>query len=824
MKRSLFAAASLILLAVSALAQTPILTVAPGAAHAPAPPVLRVAPIARAFAASDARLGGYLPPARYSLTYPAGVVPAIAAPLTSTGGTVTNQVVSRLPTGQYQVSYVPTLSPGAVKMTISDAKKGLSTSVYSTYTIDYAVVPASPFSDYGFRFQHAARGNVFVKPAAPGLIFYNEDKRAASYEARDFRGALIDKGAAPVGAYPSLPLPKLTRPGWYLVDLLAANGDCLASTAVSVVPPDDPTTNLQTLDGVLRYSTSGTHGNENEDMNCRAWASAAGPARLAIDNPASPNISAITADAQAEISLYINGRNGQATDPVNPRELYVNDQSFDANFPAQVAGLTQVAAALKNLGVRVNYAGRNEPGGNPNASFLPQVQAYYAGVKAGDPAANVLGFEAVNASSPGVESLLAAGGGAVIDGYGFHDYNSAGARTMDAMVGMLTRTGQQGKPRWMTEGGFTMAQYGVGTPWRAGSQWCEQMMLYPRYNLPPERVSYWFTRAFYTFQTYLENQDGSYNPQALWFRRQATECWGTKFASAYTFGAGGSALWTGNRYDAPAGSAKAGQSVSVFFGNGARGGVLRLTVTGASVPSSLVGADAWGNTATLPIIGGVATLPPGDGLIYYVRHATALTLTPLGTDYGVNLAAAGTITTPTNQDHAATLLNGSRALWSSDSQFFNRGGRTDSFLAGDTVYPYTLTVTLPSAATVHHLIVTTARPYQSQCGIIRASVYTSASLTGALVYQGDISQPAQGLERFRNQGTFATHYTDQYPLDCAFDVPLTGTAQRVMLRVWETTPGGQGDMTAALYGGQPSVDVTQRKSVTAVSATGLEVY
>ncbi len=808
----------------------------------------------------------------YTADYPAGVTPIGAAPLVGVNGVVSNQVVSRLPSGQYRVTFAAQIAAVGGKMTVRDTvNPALSADLFRTFGLAQNQHPDTSAPFWGFRVgaiyadPSAQNGRVFLGSAVPSVMVYNGDGKITGWEARDFAGNVVATGGPPALGYTSIQIPEVAgKPNSYRVWFLGRDvpgfGNAIACTNFNVIPEDAPdgsdmATNYHPLGYQPAFGPSpGGFQLPNEWLQARVYAGVAGPQRISVPDAANPDIVGLSAYIIGAVNAQITGNDGTAANPADPGILFCNFFNLDCNYPDQVAGVTRAVAAFYALGVRY-FAGRNEPGGNPNSSFIPQMRAFYNAVKAGHPDAQVCGVESVQpyapahdkaGNVPSLENLFAAGGGDYIDVFSYHLYgNSAwadssigsdidqGLRMLAAQEAFLTRHGQQHKERLMTEQGAVQAAFGVTSPWACAAGWWTQLMVMDARGQKTSHECYWFTAASDPeWQVQLRNSDGSYNPQILWMRRRAVECWSANCTGTLDFGRGGGSLWFATNWQGV--GARQGRNVALIYGKGGyRREGLRIAVSGPNVPATLTGANAWGAETILPVVSGVVTLPPGDGLGYYLRYPASVTLSPL-TGLGPNLALGRPVIAPTNQTQAQSLTDGVGAvLWSSDSAWFAHGTPvgSDVFIAGDTALPYRLCVDLGAGdagqpPALSRLIASTAVPYQSACGILSCKVFTADDMAGPLLYQGSFSQSGNGLERLTNNGTLGTNYTDYFPaqtkINMAFAAP--GRHRYAVLEIDDVSLGTAGNALSAGYGGQPSISLDQRHTPPNITLRQLEVY
>lgn len=799
------------------------------------------------------RIGGHTP-AQKIVTYSNGYKPVGAAPLAAAGGTVTGQSVSQSMDGNWRVAFTPAPAFYYLKMTVWDVLAGPNASVdlYPTFAQDFAGPPSLSTQFRGFRFTLPSappsdfpppRGNVFQFPQAPAMQIDNSDGKLVSYEVREWRtGRTVSTGPVP-GSYPVVayaPPPGGFPFGAYQVFVYGAVSLFGYGTVVSdtffIVAPNDLSTGLfQPGDPAYLGGPNGNHPDTNAYAS--AYMAGAGCARLDVQDAANPDIPALVNFVNSQKLTYGSYRDG------TPRPgcvTVVNWPNLRPEVPGQLAGVTAVARALTPLGVTW-YAPTNEPGGCPSdVLYAGVIRQFAQAVRAGDPAAKVLAFESVFPYTPGMEAILDALGPGVIDGFSMHTYDAVGTvsnglRVMGQMRGMLERTGYGAVPVFMTEQGVYPASYGVQHPRVAIQQFATHMMVMDRMGLPPANVLYWSTQGgFNEHQTGISLVNESFTPPALWYRRRAVEALEVNFVSGYDFGAGGNSVWFGNRFD---GFGKmAGLAVSIFYGMGTHGSVLRLSVSGANVPASLVYADANGNETVMPVTSGVVTTPPNvDGNLFYIRHATGLTLTPTGTNYGPNIALNAAVVTLASPAEASKLTDGIirgggdpywepnlEVPWASDSLVsISPYGQCH----GDTPLPCTIEVNLGGVKTLSRVIVRLPPAVQNFGGLIDAAIETSRDGITWTPF-GHISQPANTLEIYSNRGTYATHATDYWAGAYTFNVASASPVQADHFRlvVKDCTQGGMGDAVAAGFGGQPSIDATQTGTVKTFSISQIEGY
>ena len=728
------------------LITTPTLITAPGQSHAPAPPVLIAAPSAAALPLALSYTGAYIGGAASArtLTLPAGLPPLPANPLVSVGGTVTNQVVTTLPDGRQQVTFGVAVAGGQggkVAVSLPSLPALAPALFFNTGGFDHSRPPGSR------AVTSANKGNVFTgaTPAAcaPVLTFANADGKVVAYKVISaVNGSVAAQGTVPAGA--SSVSPALSAFGPYYVYVLGAAsqgqyGPVLGATAFGLVPTPLAGINLPGLPPKSAFVQSAPFF--DADAAQSGWMQA-GPERYSIYNAAAPEgeLPNLIVNINAEKASYVTGLDGTLADPVRGRPIFVNFVGF-SNAPGEAAGITRAVARLYPLGV-IYFEGKNEP--TPNADSVALLRAFYAAVKAGNPNAQVIGPAFVTATA-GLDSFLAGcSGNYPFDELSFHAYNAVngdydmGERVMSQQDAFLAKYGLQTRRRWQTEQSPPAGLSGLNNPIRPVAWLAAQTLVFERHHQPIETSYYWHHRANgdWGFPSWAENFDGSFTGTALFLRQFAEQTWCKPFASAYDFGPANS-LWYGDRFDGQ--GPAAGQSVSVFAGKQTQGERLTLALSGPNIPNSLTAVDAYGNPTTYAVVktqsgDNQVTLDGNNSPVCYIAHSNSLTLSPVGTDWGANLALNAPVIVPTNQSTASRITNGvwengydfSARAWGSDPAWMASSDQQGA-VSAPTALPYSVIIDLGADKAFSRVVFGGPPLWQNMSSIVSARVYTAAA-------------------------------------------------------------------------------------------------
>lgn len=388
--------------------------------------------------------------------------------------------------------------------------------------------------------------------------------------------------------------------------------------------------------------------------------------------------------------------------------------AFPNGTIGEAAGVQTVVNALKS---RVTWwETRNEPDTSVSAAdYITELTEFRTAVLTADPTAKILGPGVVTLNGTRrtwLTDFFAAGGGALIDGFSFHDYNTGGSdiqlarRCYDEIETLLTTYGQQAKPRWMTEWGTFAAMDGVNVSRVQARQTMIATLMHDQFGVPKERTFWFYDRShgFWTFSSFLQNEVDDLYPVATMLRVFAEEVLGKTYAAELDFGTVENDVYIGNRY-----TSVAGDSLAIVSA-GRTDGSVTLAVTGAS---SLTVVDHFGNTSTVVVSGGSATVAVGNEPVY-VRVPSGVTATVTPRTYGTNIALTAT----------ATASAGSRVSRVNDG-LFETSYYYDSDSVLSTEFPH-YNATLPAwvqldwggAQTFNTVIVHCPNPWQFQTSLL----------------------------------------------------------------------------------------------------------
>lgn len=478
------------------------------------------------------------------------------------------------------------------------------------------------------------------------------------------------------------------------------------------------------------------------------------------------------------------------------------------------SGVTQVVTTLYPDITR--YEG---PSNEPSVSdeMVHQMRLFYGAVKAGNASAKVLGNSqvAINASS-GLATFLSLGGGSWIDEFSFHDYNTGTGgdlglmrRSYDHMVADLTAYGQQNKPRWMTEFGFFLPVYGVFHPRRA--RWQIAIDLFrERYGVPRERHSHFYdvSHGFWSFPSWFANGNGSLLPTVALWRVLSEETFGMTYTSAYDFGTTGNNIYAGQRYDG------ASSGCAVFWAASPLD-VSQVVLDVAGV-ASLTVSDAWGNTSTVPVVNGRATIPTSD-LPTYIRIPSSATVTVrsfgtwpalTGTRLGEQLAGPNAVKTTTGSPANLHLISNGR--W--ENGYYLDGGTE---YHDTSALPASYTMTFPAQARFDRVVIWSGFCWQSMSTLLDFDVQTldanGTTWTTQVTrnYAAECSSLLHGADSSDTGTQRETYWPERWIFDLPLPAPVATSGLRIVAR--QASYGGEPDSACITSGGQGAT--TQRTTL-----------
>jgi hypothetical protein len=461
------------------------------------------------------------------------------------------------------------------------------------------------------------------------------------------------------------------------------------------------------------------------------------------------------------------------------------------------------------------FEGRNEPQVTTvYADYYPELQAYANTVHAVSASALVMGPCPIYVhGGPGsynglawVDGLLGLGGGSYIDVFSFHNYNSGDLpsmrKSMDDLETVLTKYGQQDKPRYVTEFGSRFAAvYGSWEHRLQTQKVMFELHMLEQYKVPKEHTSYFYDIAhgFWDFPSWVvcaEFAESNPNPMVATVRVWSEELFGKAFAARLDFGTIENDHWLGSRFDHPSN----GTSVVALQSDG-RAGQVTLAVTGAT---SLNWVDPWGNVATKTVTGGLAVFDV-DSLPIYVRLPAGVTAVPEIVKYGIEVVRAqfATASANTNTSDAAQGIDG--VIGTTDTVF-----ETDAIYQGveGTAPPSWFQIDFPATTRFDRVVVHCPDPWQHDCSLLAFELQTWNGSTWDT--RVSVSEPAATYQWTSSKASGACFTDSYYSRKHLWVLQLVSAVATTKVRVYAT------DYT---YGSGATVDTTNGAGL-AGGATG----
>lgn len=458
-----------------------------------------------------------------------------------------------------------------------------------------------------------------------------------SWYLRSYYGTLVTSGtltgATSINLGSSLPC------GWYRLHLTQGTSDATYGTAAgagqfSVVPANAHFPTITTA------QDSGKRGQFGDDCIVRGVTGICTYRNALTDPTNSSYETSAAANRVLDASWY-----NSVADPVRPRPSYGMFTSGLSNPTWATAAVPVIQRLYDNSGIEY-YEVRNEPNfAESGSATATEMQNFYNTVKSARTGAKAVGPAPVNISEnliqmPGPPTVstsywhnfgaaVAAMNPVPLDAISFHAYNSVlgdlslGRRSFDNLVSVLTEYGLQNLPRFHSEQGYFALNSGVLTP-RQQAQWTMQLiLLQEQYNVPKEHFMY-FTMADtsdYTYPSEMTTGDCNAFPLAAMGRTLSAEVYGKAFTAALDFGSPGNDMMLGSRYTDP----NTGDQLLALQAAGSTDLAVDLTVTGAS---TLTTVDCFGNTGTVTVTAGKASVPTAMEPVY-VRVPSGVTAVPM---------------------------------------------------------------------------------------------------------------------------------------------------------------------------------------------------
>ncbi len=295
----------------------------------------------------------------------------------------------------------------------------------------------------------------------------------------------------------------------------------------------------------------------------------------------------------------------------------------------------------------------------PNFSLSPEeyvkgAQPLYDMIHKVDPNAKVLGPAIVSLDLGWMERFYKAGGGATCDIISLHDYE--GHESIDpfhwqwkipAMRELMAKNGDGKKDIWQTE----RAMSGVRGDNFLGPAQAVRVTLHrdllESLGIPPLHNSHYYLNegGYGPVPTYLWSNSGPH-PGALALRTRAALTKDLQYKGALDFGPNGNKMFMGLRYDG------SGTSTIVLRNLGTNEQKINIIMSGNRLNLS----DAFGNTQSLPLQNGKATVTIGQ-LPLYVQLTPNQKFEVPKMDFGKNLAPQAKFSYSAKAEGDFALLN-----------------------------------------------------------------------------------------------------------------------------------------------------------------------
>lgn len=654
--------------------------------------------------------------------------------------------------------------------------------------------------------ESAKRSNLFTRGADQVVLRASNAHGGAlvhpsAYEVLDIYGRLLRVGTV---AGPTISLgPASDWPlGWFRLRLVGARVDPIfgnaygaATFAVIDPSPDFPP--------VPAWGTPGSAIDvlgDGQDFVMRGLLDT-GCARLSIQDAANPEQEArgFLRNVQFDRSWWLDPA---YADPVRPHAHFVSFPNGTSSA-AQLAGVTR---AVQTMYPAVQWF--EGPSNEPDNSIPPQqtatrLQAFARAVKEGNPAAKVLGpcLVTVNQSATAYwSSLLATGAGRVLDGVSTHLYNCVngdpwlGDATMGPWDALLRRHGVGHLPRWNTETGDLLTDYGSYHPRRQLRWSIVRLLEQERWGIPKERSYYFYdaSHGFWGFPSWLEGQQpgqaaADLQPIAVAMRALSLALRGTTFAEQLDFGAAASQVLRGYVFR---GAART--TVALFTA-----GTVQLSVRLGVSATSASGRDVFGNAVPATPADGVVDLSIGE-LPVYLELPGGAAVRPL--EVGDGLLAPG----PNLARRARPATNGSPTglskvnagrQFSSYLENNDLGGPGSPWYDSTGTFPALLSLTWPSTRTVRRAVIFFSPPWHQNSAPVRFAFQVLAADGStwqthyAYANQTATSAPFADIITGCTRETF---YDEQWVFNIVLPSPVRTRAVRI-------------DVAATTFGGDPDV-------------------
>lgn len=659
------------------------------------------------------------------------------------------------------------------------------------------------------------------------IVFTLKGTAADRFEVRDYWGEVVDQG--PPAASMTL---KAQPPGWYKLYIFAKP---LAKPVL-----DTRTQQEQDLAGDTNEGRKKKEADGQAAWQYRQWyGDAVGGTTFVVvrDNPNFPKLPAKGTYPPGEGDEAMRGVSGMgpqrhSADAAKPeesiqkldseiaadRELYLPFDparkrvlmiAFGGGTKGRLDGVRKIVEHFKN-DVKY-YEPRNEPnfGANGTDFAKNEMTDFFKTVKSVDPSLKVIGPGTVSIAPGGsglgfIEDFFKAGGADLIDGFSFHAYNaingdlSLGRRSMDNLLALLKKYNADKKELWQTEQGYMACVYGAYQPHLQGRWTMVEMMLFEQYGLPKEHNHLWYdvSHGFWSFPTWWQNNDRSFNPALPLMRVWSEELFGTNFSKAYDLGPNGNKLFIASLFE---GGKK---RVAAFMSAGSPDGKIELNVKGG--PGKLHLVSAFGVESDLPVTGDHATLAVPE-LPVYVELAEGQAIEVIPQDFGIDLArgegvtlaASGTGAHPVKPEipnDIAKLTNGELENW-----YYTQKPITQPWMDNTKEFPAWVELRFPKPTQVGRVIIYAPVPWQWQGTLVDYELQYDDG--GKWVTIEHVNEPLKTFKVLTpaTRTKVDSYFSDRHIFQHTFAPVTTG---KIRLLVHNTTFGGGATEDVGWAGGQ----------------------
>jgi hypothetical protein len=382
-----------------------------------------------------------------------------------------------------------------------------------------------------------------------------------------------------------------------------------------------------------------------------------------------------------------------------------------------------VRAAVTRFAGRVKFW---EVVNEPDLRMTPQqyitiLKKVYPLIKQLDPNAQVLAPAISSVNLNWLRSFYDLGGKNYCDALTVHDYE--GNESIDpgywrtkfgALRQLMAQYGDADKPVWQTERAIPAVR---ANTFQGGCQAVRVTLHYDileTLGIPGAHNLHFYMsdHGFSQVPSYLWSAAGPH-PAALAVRTRTAMILGRRYTGTLDFGPTGNKLLLGLRYTGASGDTVTLRNL----------GAADLTFDFGATGSTVDGVDSFGNSFTIPVVKGHAsiTIP---SLPIYLRLSPGQKVAPIRVDFGHNMAAEATFTYDGTSGGAELLTNGILETNHIDDPFNGRywWGEMLAVAQADETAPeaptHTLQIAFPTARPISHMIVYSLRADNPYCTLL----------------------------------------------------------------------------------------------------------